>query len=73
MNLIRRLSDPPSSRGGSRCPDVWETDSGDFVVIGSDVTVAVSKNLPADADLSSEERAVLIPRDVLLSAQKRLA
>jgi len=60
------------SRGGSRCPDIWETDTGDYVIIGDDITDTVKQVLPSDADVSGTERAVLIPRDVLLSAVKRL-
>ena len=76
MKLMRRMNDIPDgllgSRGGDRCPDIWETDGGDFVIIGGDVTDDVKANLPAVADVSGSERAVLIPRKVLLSARKRL-
>jgi hypothetical protein len=74
MRLIRRISDPPvfGSRGGNRCPDIWETDAGDIVIIGDDVTDAVKKVLPADADLSTLERAVRIPKSVLASSLKRI-
>ena len=70
MRLIRRISDPPQSRGGSRCPDIWETDEGSVVVIGVDVTGNLLGNLPPTADISPKEKAVAIPRDVFLSAKK---
>ncbi len=77
MKLIKRLSDIPEgltsfSRGGKRCPDIWETDTGDYVIIGEDVTNVVKENLPENADLSNTEQAVLIPRSVLQSAKKRI-
>ena len=76
MRLIRRISDVPpgldGSRGGGRCPDIWETDAGDYVVIGEDVTDEVRKALPANADVSPNEKVVVIAKDVLLSAMRRL-
>lgn len=70
MRLKRRISDPPQSRGGSRCPDIWETDEGGVVVIGVDVTSDLLGNLPPTADISPGEKAVAIPRDVFLSARR---
>lgn len=76
MKLVRRVSDPPErtkkSRGGTRCPDIWETDSGDYVMIGEDVTDKIKSSLPEDTQFSNSERAVLIPKVVLDSARKRL-
>jgi hypothetical protein len=48
------------------CPDVFETDTGDFAIIGQDATGMVPP--PSDAGFSTTERLVLIPRAVLLSA-----
>lgn len=69
MKLVRRISDAPQSRGGSRCPDIWETDEGDLVIIGVDITADLEGNLPGTADISPGERAVVIPRSVFLSAR----
>ncbi|HET9172197.1 MAG TPA: hypothetical protein VFN97_22410 [Actinospica sp.] len=48
------------------CPDVFETNTGDFAIIGQDVTGVMA--LPPDAGHSPSERLVLIPRAVMLSA-----
>ena len=50
------------------CPDIFETETGDFLIIGRDVTSIVEPEIPADAIISKGERAVLIPRDLLVSA-----
>lgn len=67
--ITRRLGTAPAERGcgdSVDCPDVFETDAGDFAIIGQDATGMVV--LPPDAGFSTTERLVLIPRDVLLSA-----
>jgi len=75
MKLVRRLSDIPKglyeSRGGSRCPDVWETDAGDYVIIGDDVTDELRQDLPQYTDISGPERAVLVPKEVFAAAVRR--
>lgn len=53
------------------CPDVFELSSGDFAVIGLDVSESLA--LPADAGRSEAERVVMIPREVLLAAAKDLS
>ncbi|HTJ69811.1 MAG TPA: hypothetical protein VL551_19900 [Actinospica sp.] len=45
---------------------MFETDTGDFAIIGQDATGMVPP--PSDAGFSTTERLVLIPRAVLLSA-----
>lgn len=77
MKLTRRVCDPPAellfSRGGNRCPDIWETDSGDYLIIGRDVTESVLDQLPSGAEItSSEEKAVLVPKEILQSAAKNM-
>lgn len=69
MKLVRRISEPPQSRGGSRCPDIWETVEGNIVVIGIDITDQIQGDLPPTADISPGEKAVMIPRSVFLSAK----
>ncbi len=78
MKLTRRICDSPKellfSRGGNRCPDIWETDSGDYVVIGQDATESIKDQLPSDAEIQhGKERAVLVPKEILISAAKRLS
>ena len=50
------------------CPDILETEDGDFIIIGKDITDQVS--LGGIAGIGSEERAVLIPRITLLAAKQ---
>jgi hypothetical protein len=45
---------------------VFELASGDFLIIGEDVSEGVV--LPSDAGRSAQERAVVVPRSVLLDA-----
>lgn len=76
MKLVRRLSDEPASlrmsRNGNRCPDVWETDTGDYVIVGQDVTAELGSQFPADTELDTNEKVVLVPKAVLESAIKRI-
>lgn len=53
------------------CPDVFELSSGDYAVIGLDVSESIA--LPADAGRSATERVVMVPRDVLLAAFRDLS
>lgn len=67
--ISRRLGTAPAERGcagSTDCPDVFELESGDFAIIGENVTDGVT--LPADAGCSAAERIVLVPRAVLLAA-----
>ena len=52
------------------CPDIWELDTGDFVVIGEDVTTKFLGTLPDNVGVGEHERIVMIPRDLLVSAKK---
>lgn len=72
IKIKRRVSAHPLDLGITKmvagiCPDVFETESGDFVIIGRDVTSNVEETIPADAVISKGERVVLIPRSVLIS------
>ena len=69
----RRLGPAPAERGTAccgtyGCPDVLELDTGDFAVIGADITRHADK-LPADAGCAPDERMVRIPRHVLVRAK----
>jgi len=61
-------SNDPFSRsvGLNGCPDIFELDSGDFVIIGSDITHAATGKLPASASCGSDEWIVSIPRKTLV-------
>ena len=69
----KRLGPDPHANGaktsgGYGCPDIWELDTGDFAVIGADITDA-STQLPASASCGPDERMVRIPRKTLVLAR----
>jgi hypothetical protein len=55
--------------GHTSCPDIWELDNGDFVVIGSNLTQAYAGRLPEGVSVDSHETLVVVPRGTLLSAK----
>ena len=73
--IRRRLGTAPRDREAcgqsGDCPDVFELESGDFAIIGQDVSGKLV--LPADAGRSEDERIVLVPREVLLAALRDLS
>jgi len=71
--FIRRLGPDPHANGARTaalqgCPDILELDSGDFAIIGEDMTAAISQ-LPSDANCGPDERIVRIPRKTLVLAK----
>jgi len=73
IKIRRRVSVHPADMGFTKmlkgiCPDIFETETGDFLIIGRDVTSIIESEIPADAIISKGERAILIPRDLLVSA-----
>lgn len=71
--FLRRLGPNPHANGAQTpslegCPDIFELVNGDFAVIGQDIT-EFSKNLPASAGCSPDERMIRIPRKTLVSAK----
>ena len=69
----RRLGPDPHANGARTyalqgCPDIFELESGDFAVIGSDMTGAAGQ-LPAGASCGPDERMVRIPRKTLVLAK----
>ncbi|HEV2694774.1 MAG TPA: hypothetical protein VG347_17900 [Verrucomicrobiae bacterium] len=72
--FLRRLGPDPHANGaqtvGCRgCPDIFELESGDFAIIGIDITAAATPNLPATAGCGPDERIVFIPRNLLVKAK----
>jgi len=70
----RRLGPDPHADGAttsslSGCPDILELDSGDFAVIGVDITALAQRRLTFGASCGSDERIVRIPRLTLLRAK----
>jgi len=72
--FLRRLGPDPHANGAqtialNNCPDVFELASGDFAVIGIDITAAAAPNLPQSAGCGPDERIVRIPRNLLLNVK----
>ena len=59
----------PSLRG---CPDILEMETGDFAVIGRDITVEAASKLIAGASCGPDERIVCIPRKTLVFARQEI-
>ncbi|NMO56708.1 hypothetical protein HH310_36735 [Actinoplanes sp. TBRC 11911] len=55
--------------GDGSCPDVWELDNGDVVVIGTDLTASYESRLPDGVTIDPGERLVVIPRATILAAK----
>ncbi|MBB4698776.1 hypothetical protein [Sphaerisporangium siamense] len=51
------------------CPDIWEMENGDIVVVGRDVTTSYASRLPDDVTVRADERVVMIPRFLLQAAK----
>jgi hypothetical protein len=56
--------------GGHSCPEILEMESGDFAVIGSDITDLAAGKLPPGCGCGPAERVVRIPRQVLVLARE---
>jgi hypothetical protein len=72
--ILRRLGPDPHADGARTwaakgCPDIFELESGDFAVIGSDITTDMVPHLPTSASCGSDERIVRIPRKTLVRAK----
>lgn len=70
----RRLGPDPHANGAMTaslhgCPDILELESGDFAVIGVDITAESSDRLRFGANCGSDERIVRIPRNTLVLAK----
>jgi hypothetical protein len=55
--------------GGAKCPDILEMESGDFAIIGTDITREALDSLPAGSGCGPDERVVRIPRKTLILAR----
>ena len=74
MNILRRLGPDPHANGAKtpalqNCPDVFELDTGDFAIIGIEITTALKSKLPPSASCGPDERIVLMPRRILVGAK----
>jgi hypothetical protein len=72
--FLRRLGPDPHANGARTsaaqgCPDILELESGDFAVIGSDITELSAKHLPPTVSCGPDERVIRIPRKTLVLAK----
>jgi hypothetical protein len=71
----RRLGPDPHQHGAmtpslNGCPDILELESGDFAIIGLDITSEAHDELIYGASCGPDERIVKIPRLTLLRAKR---
>ena len=53
---------------GNACPDILELETGDFAIIGADITSAAAQ-LPPGSGCGPGERMVRVPRVLLVRAR----
>ena len=74
IEFLRRIGQDPHANGRqtvalNNCPDIFELTSGDFAIIGIDITDAAKAKLPPTAGCGPDERIVFIPRNLLVEAK----
>ena len=73
IEFRRRLGPGPQAINACtialRCPDIFELASGDFAIIGKDITADAAPKLPPSAGCGPDERIIRIPRDLLVAAK----
>jgi hypothetical protein len=72
--FTRRIGPDPHANGAASaglngCPDIFETETGDFAIIGKDITGEAASRLIAGASCGPDERIILIPRKTLVLAK----
>ena len=72
--FLRRIGPDPhaggaKSSGCSGCPDIFELQSGDFAVIGINITEGAKPQLPPTAGCGPDESIVWVPRKTLVLAR----
>ena len=72
--FIRRLGPDPHQSGMQTpalrgCPDIFELETGDFAIVGRDITREAAGQLPQNASCGPDERIVLVPRRTLVLAK----
>ena len=73
--FTKRLGPDPHAHGQSTpgcygCPDILELESGDFAIIGADITVEATSKFPPGVNCGPDERVVRIPRRILVGAKR---
>ncbi len=72
LMILRKLgpkTDASRCSGGYYCPDIFELTSGDFAIIGTDITEQVAAWLPPGSGCGPNERIVNLPRRTLVLAR----
>jgi hypothetical protein len=70
--ILRKLgshTDALLCSGGHHCPGIFELTSGDFAIVGQDITSSAASHLPAGSGCGPDERVVSVPRRVLVHAR----
>jgi hypothetical protein len=75
--FLRRLGPAPHADGAHSsalkgCPDIFELETGDFAIVGQDITAQAAKHLPLDATCGPDERIIVIPRKRLVLAKSAI-
>lgn len=82
LNLIRRIGPDPhlDDEGGpqqtpfaSGCPDLWEVENGDILIIGRKVALPELGSLPKGVSCGDDEQAILFPRAQLIRASTAIS
>lgn len=55
--------------GGYGCPGIFELKTGDFAVVGTDITASAITWLPVGSGCSPTERIICVPRQTLVLAR----
>lgn len=69
---LRKLGPIPAANlcvGGRNCPAIFEMESGDYAIVGADITEVAAASLPKESGCASHERVVQVPREVLVLAR----
>jgi hypothetical protein len=71
----KRLGPKPHENGAQTpglcgCPDIFELNSGDFALIGRNISAEAARHLPADASVGPDECIIQGPRTLLLRAKR---
>ena len=75
LRMFKRKLGPDAHAGGAQtralrgCPDIFELESGDFAVVGIDITEKAKPYLPTNASCGPDEGIVLLPRKTLVLAK----
>jgi hypothetical protein len=68
FDIVHRLGGSERCYTERACPNVFLLSSGEYAVVGRDITDELIARLPIDAGCADDERIVLVPYEVLLRA-----